>query len=252
MIYFIIRGVLIVFLVSGVIGQAGAESLRIGFFELNPHAYSDKHDKARGTAIEYFRLIAEQMGVGVTFTKLPLARLTLYLKDGKVDAALTMGKNTEREAMFVYPEKPFFYMRGAIAIKKSHPLREVKSVEDILPLKMTFYDKGYRSPIMRDRRLQLTPMGTDDIFVQSYEMILKNRIDACYSPESYTLKFKLKEGTYGADLRVMELPEPPVGLFTPFSRQSAGKYLKKYETALTELYKTQSYEEKLGQFLLSE
>lgn len=241
---------LIVIFSVGFIGQVQAETFRMGFFKLSPHAYSDQNNQPCGNAIQYFRLIAKQMGIEkVLFIELPLQRLVRHLKDGKVDAALILGKNSQREAIFIYPEKPFFNMQGSLALKKSHALKQIKSIKDILMLKVAKFPKSYCSPMMQDQRLKLIPINADDVILQSFKMILKDRIDAFYCPEIYSMKFKLKKENYKNKIRIIVLPEVSTGVFTPFSKQSAGKYLKKYETALTELSKVQSYTKKLDQLL---
>jgi len=234
------------------IAMAQAEPFRVGFFENSPHVISDKENGAKGPAVEYFRLIAKQIGItDIFFEELPMARLLSYLKTGKSDAALILAKTPERAETFVYPKEPFFKIQGAIVVKNTNALAEIKSVNDILPLRINAYAKAYLSTIMLDKRLNIIPVyGYEtDVNEESFKMIIGGMSDAFYSPDLHPLQIALRRGGYESNFKILMLPEPPIDIFTVFSKQSAGKYLKKYEDALNEQIKIRSYEEELKDFI---
>ncbi|RLC02538.1 MAG: hypothetical protein DRI57_29975 [Deltaproteobacteria bacterium] len=187
-IHSIIKVAIIVFSVLGIIAQVQAEPLRVRFFGNPPHVVSDHQDGAKGPAVEYFRLIAKKMGItDVVFKELPMARLLSYLEKGKSDAAIILAKAPGRAGMFAYPKEPYFSIRSAIVVDHSNPLREIKSLDDLLPLRIAVYAKAYLSPIMRDKRLKITPLYEADVNDVAYGLLLHKRIDAFYSPIPYGL-----------------------------------------------------------------
>ena len=230
-------------LIRGTIVKAEAISFRVGFFNLVPHAIIGKKTDHTGAAIEYFKLIAKKMRLSnVTFESSPLARLLHKLEKGEIDVALLLGKNPERASKFIYPKAPFFNMQPAIAVASSHRLKKIESIQDIIPMKIGAWAKGYHSPMIRDKRLQIKPLHGDNVIVQSFERILVGRVDAFYSPDAYSLKFEAKGSNYLKDIRILLLPEPSVGLYSVFSKQSAKKYKVLYEKSLNELQNEQTYD----------
>lgn len=236
--------------ISAFMSSAGAETMHIGFFKLPPHAFTSLDKTAKGAAIDYFRAISKQMGVtDLAFSEFPLKRLLKSLENNTLDAAIALGKNPERAAKFAYPEFPFHNMHSAIVLKKDNPLKKIMNVEDLLNLRIGVYEKGYYSPMMRDKRLKLIPMNFENVVAKACKMILADRFDAFYTPDSYEIKYKLIQNGYGDKLRLLLLPEPGTGLFTVFSKTGAEKYLKKYEAAFDIIREKKSYTDELERFM---
>lgn len=219
-----------------------ARPLRVGYFKVAPHAMPGPQDKPVGIAVEYFKLIAREMPLDdIDFILLPLNRLLIELENNRIDMALLLAKNDERAAKFVYPAAAFCVTKPSIAVNTSNALQKIISVEDLLSLSFHETPGNYRSVIMRDQRLQIEPLNGDNFTRRCYSMILAGRIDACYQPDHYPIQFEATREEFASKIRILYLPDAPIGLYSAFSKAGSERYLKAYEAALSVVKQQQSY-----------
>lgn len=219
-----------------------AEPLSVGYFKVAPHAMPGPQDRPIGIAVEYFKLIAREMQIDdIEFTLLPLNRLLIELEDNRIDMALLLARNDERAGKFVYPATAFCVTKPSIAVSASDPLQKVLSVENLLPLSFHETPENYRAHTMRDDRLRIEPLAGDDFTRRCYAMIIAGRIDACYQPDHYPIQFDAVREEFASRIRILYLPDPPIGLYSVFSKASAGRYVTIYETALAAVKQQHSY-----------
>jgi polar amino acid transport system substrate-binding protein len=219
-----------------------ARPLRVGYFKVAPHAMPGPQGAPQGVAVAYFKLIAGEMQVDdLEFILLPLGRLLLDLEKNRIDMALLLARNAEREKKFVYPQTPFCVTKPSIAVRASNPLGKIRSIEDLLPL--TFHETpgNFRTPIMQDPRLRIEPLTGEDFTRRCFAMIVAGRIDACYQPDHYPIQFEATRPEFLSKVNVLYLPDPPIGLYSAFSKIGAPAYLARYEAALAVVQKRQSY-----------
>jgi hypothetical protein len=184
------------------------------------------------------------MGLSDTrFKWLPLQRLVGALQHNQVDMALLLARNPEREAVFVYPRQPFCRARPGIAVPAAHGIETIESIDPLLTLSIQVSAGAYRSAFIQDPRIHLEPMHGDDYTPRCFLKLRRNRIDGCYQPDHYALLFEANKSTYRSRIRILTLPEPPIGLYSVFSRKSAASYLQSYEAALAEVVREISYED---------
>jgi len=227
-----------------------ARPIRIGYFKVPPHAMPGPHGDPRGVAVEYFKLIAREMQVEeMDFILLPLGRLQLDLTHNRIDMALLLAKNPERASKFVYPKQPFCLTKPSIAVDISNPLMRVVSIEDLLPLSFHETPSNYRTPIMQDPRLDITPLTGEDFTRRCYAMIMAGRIDACYQPDHYPIQFEALRKEFRSKVKILYLPDPAIGLYSVFSKASAPRYLERYEKALAAVKQHDSYGDVFEQFI---
>lgn len=232
----------IVLLTAGHAHLAGAQPLKVGYFNVPPHAMPGPADRPQGVAVAYFDLIAREMQVSdIEFVLLPLNRLLLELENNRVDMALLLARNAERAAKFVYPAEAYCMTKPSIAVSAEIPLKKVRSVADILLLSFHETPGNYRSEIMQDQRLNIQPLAGEDFTRRCYAMILNGRIDACYQPDHYPIQYEAMREAFAARIKVLYLPDPPIGLYSAFSRIAALTYLKRYEAALAKVKQQHSY-----------
>lgn len=60
-------------------------TLRIGYVEFPPYEYQDEQGQAAGSFIDLTRLVAQEAGYQPEFIHLPISRLYLYLREGRID-----------------------------------------------------------------------------------------------------------------------------------------------------------------------
>ncbi len=221
---------------------AGDDALRVGYFNVAPHAMPGPAGRPQGVAVAYFDLIAKEMPVAdIEFVLLPLNRLLVELKNNHVDMALLLARNAEREAQFVYPAEAFCMTKPSIAVSAAIPLKKIRSVDELLLLAFHETPENYRSAIMQDHRLNITPLAGDDFTRRCYAMILNGRIDACYQPDHYPIQFEAMREAFASKIKILYLPDPPIGLYSVFSKTAAPRYLKHYELALAKVKQQHTY-----------
>jgi hypothetical protein len=219
-----------------------AKPLRVGYFKVAPHAMPGPGGQPEGVAVEYFHLIAREMQLeDIEFIMLPLNRLLQDLEKNHIDMALLLARNAGRVATFVYPEKAFCVTKPSIAVSVSNPLQKVTSVEDLLPLSFHETPGNYHTAIMQDPRLRIEPLAGEDFTRRCYAMIVAGRIDACYQPDHYPIQFEAMREPFVRRVKILYLPDPPIGLYSVFSKAGAPLYLQRYEKALDAVKQRHAY-----------
>jgi polar amino acid transport system substrate-binding protein len=227
-----------------------AQPIRIGYFTVAPHAMPGPGDMPQGIAVEYFKRVAREMQLEeMEFILLPLGRLLQDLENNRIDMALLLAKNDARAAKFVYPEHPFCVTKPSIAVSASNPLLRVTSVNDLLPLSFHETPANYRTTIMQDPRLKIEPLTGNDFTHRCYAMIVAGRIDACYQPDHYPIQFEALHKEFRPEVKILYLPDPPIGLYSVFSKIGAPHYLERYEKALAAVKQRCSYGEVFEEFI---
>lgn len=222
-----------------------AETLRVGYFELIPHAFPGPQGRARGPMIEFFREIAQKMGINETdFYEAPLSRLVKSLEQGQLDALLYMAKNPEREKLFRYPNVPFVEIRMALAVKMSNPLQAVTSAADLASFTIgTRSGISYLPAILQDERIRLEPLyGSGDVLKRNLKKLAVGRIDAVFESGLGTLKFWAKQMGMESEIRLIPLPGPTLKLYTIFSKNTPQDSVFRYEEALKDFLQEQTYD----------
>jgi len=227
-----------------------ARPLRIGYFTVAPHAMPGPQGAPQGIAVEYFKIVAGEMPLEeMEFIQLPLGRLLRELEDNRIDMALLLAKNAERAGKFVYPEESFCVTKPSIAVSASNPLERVSSVNDLLPLTFHETPANYRTTIMRDPRLKIEPLTGEDFTRRCYAMLVAGRIDACYQPDHYPIQFTALRKEFQSKIRILYLPDPPIGLYSVFSKVGAPRYLDRYAKALATVKRHTTYGAVFEQFI---
>lgn len=206
----------LIFIVSGWI-SGHAETLRVGFFPIQPHAIVKSPGAYTGAAIEYFSRLSELMGItSVRFFELPLARLVVSLEREEIEVILFFAKNSQREHLFEYPETPYYCSQPGVAVKLSSPISAISSAEDLFPLKIGMLGRGYLSPFMRHERIQLQPLYGSTPILQNLKKLMAGYLDAIYVPDVTVVQYEAQKHGYNGQLRFVPTPEPPLANYSVF------------------------------------
>jgi ABC-type amino acid transport substrate-binding protein len=218
---------------------AGAQSLKVGYFDVPPHVTQDKSGAATGAAVDLFKAVAQRMGIkDVTYQQLPLPRALGMLEGGELDAILFLSKNAEREAKFFYPAKPYFLSQPSLAIATKSSIKEIKTADDLKALKIGLFLGMNLSPSMRQSGLNLDSLtGTDNLYSRNFQKLTQGRVDAVYSPDNLTLAKEIKAAGLEGSVHVVPLPDQPNATYTVFNKKDAGTLGAKYAEALDAVLK---------------
>lgn len=218
-------------------------TLRVAYFSLPPHAVQ-VDGRHVGPAIEYFDLVAAEMGVKATYVQLPLSRLVIDSK-GDFDAVLFLGRNPEREAIFTFASQPLMELRGAIAVLNESRLNSISSSQDLIGMEIGVYKDGYLSPLIRDPRVHTFKMPSETLVRRGLQMVARKRIDGFYCPDDNALRVEIEALELAGQIRLVELPKGNDALFTAFTKGGALRYLEVFEAAVRRVRQTVSYEQLL-------
>ncbi len=230
---------------NGFAAQEEGAAIKVGFFELLPHA-AKKDGVCVGAAVNYFNLIAREMGVIPEFVQLPLASL---LRIPSIDMILFMGKTPERQKGFVFSRRQLLRMRGGIAVRRDSPLESVKTAGDLIGLALGAWEVGYRSELMSDPRLHLHLIHGEMIVTRALQMVVGKRIDGFYDPDGSSLRHAIKNLQLEAEFRVVDLPLGSDYLYMAFTPAGTKKYYDQFEKAFTQVHSTLSYVKHLKAYL---
>ncbi len=256
--YCMLKFLLIVFLLLACTG-AKAEVIKIGYFELPPHFFTDeKAEKPKGAFVSYFEKLASEIGYKTEWVgPLPLPRLTAYLENGEeIDGTLGFPEYPQLKKYLYYSEMPIFRGKPVLIVRKDNPLKQVLSVENI---------RGYRigliksliekyTPLFDNNRhlIKLEPIGSENWLDQNLNKLLAGRLDALYDRQQYTIPFIAKKKGLDAHIKVLALPDPPTPFYIVFSKLSkkSRKFLRRCNLVSKKLHL--NYEALLQKQLASE
>ncbi len=217
-----------------------AETLKVGYFDIKPHISLSEEGKPVGAGVDYFLALAREMQVDIQWVgPLPFKRLFEELRKGKVDASFLFQKNTQREKVFFYPDKPFYLTRSVLALLKKHPLKEIKTVDDLLGIKIGLIMGAQPSVFIKSNidKLDIEYIAGETGVSTNYRKLKMGRIDAVHTHTKIAVLTEAKKLGMQDDINILQLPEMPTELYFVISKKSTigGKVLRKYNSAASEL-----------------
>lgn len=234
-----------------VFGVEAPLRIKAGFFKLEPHVMGEEGDKMpTGATIDLWNdYLAKEMNVQIEWVgPLPLLRLHNMLESGKLDLAVLMAKNEEREKKFLYPKTEYTKMKPGIAVLKTSGITEIKVPSDLYGKKIGYFSGGFLPPFMKNKNLKIENISSSNWLEFNYLKLKAKRIDAFYQSEIVSTKYSFKKlGDYGL-FNFIELPGDANAIYSVFSKQNAD-LMAKYEAALATVYKKITYEQLLDKYL---
>lgn len=206
------------------------EKLIIGYFELMPHSAYSKNSTDIGIALEYFNLIAKEMGIdNYEFKQFPLPRLLSNLKDNHIQMGLYLAKNSERQEIVNYASEPLFNLVPSLIIKATYQ-SEMITQNQIENLKICAWGEGYQSSIIKNKKNKIQLTG-EDVMSRCTEMVSIGRVDGFYSPDQLALIYEIKRVKKEKELKVVPVQEESIGLYSVFSKNVSPGFIKRYDSA---------------------
>lgn len=222
-----------------------AQTLKVGYFDLPPHAFSDQTQVS--AALNYFDKVAEEMGVKVEYRHLPLQRLLFMVEHQQLDAALFLARNTEREALFVFPSLPLFQVHAVYVVGAASNLQTPADINREHSLQIGVWQGGYQSSTLANSNNQLIPLSGNNVAARGIELVTSGRFDAFYSPDKYAVEFAAHQNGMEAKIRIIPNAKEAIPLYTVFNKKAAPLYLQKFEQALKKVQTKYNYNALLEQ-----
>ena len=221
---------------------AAGKTLKVGYFRLEPHLIPKEGSEPTGAAIEYLKKhIAPEMGVDIEYVgPLALPRLLASLEDGSIDAAVLLAKNPERIAKFAFPSQHFNEMVSAYVVLNESSLKSVTAPKDLYGITVGVGDGVFVHPSLRDDKIKTDKAVGADFLMTNLKKLEAKRVDAVYNGDRDSSVYQVKLMNLTGKVRVIEVPNTKVGMFTAFSKKNAD-LVPRYEAALKKVMVKTTY-----------
>lgn len=195
-----------------------SEEVTLAYIDLYPHIYSDKNNVAQGPLSTFLNdYIAPEMGVTFKLVKMPLLRIFKSMDDGDISGIAIAGFNKERNLKYTYPTSYTYSMQSALLTKKTHSLKRVISPSDLKNIKIGYFGGGIKTPYIKNNKIKLQKIYGLNVWKRNFQRLLKNRLDAVYSPSKLNLISLVKQQKLKSITNIIVLPEDSVKLYTIFA-----------------------------------
>lgn len=206
------------------------------FFGAPPHIVVDpKTQRPTGPVFELMETyVAPALGVKFDWQLTPIPRQLKAIEDGQTVASAWLAYTAERAATknLLFTAKPYFPDAPGLAVTKSSRVDTIRTIDDILGLKIGYTSGAFLSPFMQDPRIHwdLTPGA--DFYPITFKKLLAGRVNAIYAGSSATLFYEVRQLNLGNDVHIVFLPEKKTEHFLVFSsklKDLADRYNKAFD-----------------------
>ncbi len=227
------------------IGQIWAEDkklstpeIKMQFFNVPPHVFLDT-DTGRITGAVYELIndhIAPEMAVTFRWNQSPsnIPRQLKNLEFKKRCASALLVYSPERAKLVAFTKTPYFWSQSVLVVHQSNPIKKISTVEDILHLKIGYSQKTFKTPFMRDKRIQFDMTNHPNWNTANIQKLLLNRVDAVYAPDKIGMLYVIHNLNAEKRLKAIHLPEKPAPFYIVFSKDSK-KMVEKYDQVFDKL-----------------
>lgn len=203
-----------------------SQTLKIGYFQLEPYVIPDPQGgPPTGIVVEFWEeYLAQAMGVQLEWIgPYPFPRLERMLETGELDTVFIMIKTPPREAKFLFPSEPFFYMQPGLTILKEDPMPPLTSLEDIYGLKLGYIEGANLPPYLINDNIILDRSSQTDYKMANFQKLLRKRIDAILDLNMLSNRYEAQQRGLWEKFRMVPLPVDPTPMYTCFAQSSQGQ-----------------------------
>ncbi len=218
----------VLILFAAVIMTAGAQqTIKVGYFENQPWIIPQEGKDPTGAAVDFWQtIIAPAMKIKTVWVgPMPMLRMLDDLSKGNIDAVLILGKNPEREKLFLYPSTPCMYMRAGLALLKDNPLTKIESKEDLAGMRIGYVAGAIIPDIMKSDKITIDNISTANWEQDNFVKMVNKRVDAVGNLNIESLIFQA--GKSGYSFKFLTLPIAPNPIYTVFVNSPKGSELLK-------------------------
>ncbi len=221
---------------SAVLAAASAQqTIKVGYFENQPWVIPQEGKDPTGAAVDFWQtVIAPSMKVKTQWVgPLPMARMLDDLQKGNLDAVLILGKNPEREKLFLYPKTSYLGMRVGLALLKENPLQAVKTTQDLEGMRIGYVQGAMIPDFVKSDKIVIDNISTTNWEQDDFVKMMNKRVDAVMNLNVESLIFQAGKAGYTDKFKFLMLPVQPSLIYTVFTNSARGSsLLKLYEEAV--------------------
>ncbi|GAA0405008.1 transporter substrate-binding domain-containing protein [Cocleimonas flava] len=200
---------------------AYAQPLKFGFgdTETYPRKWKENGEYV-GVYIDIIKEVILRSGIDIDLEPYPHERLLQYLEDGKLDGAIGLYKNKEREQYAVYVDIPIAWSSMRIFVKKED-LSSITGLNDLSgkvigKIRGVSFNKDLEKAI-EEGQFTIEETAT---YEQSIKKLLAGRIDVLIAP-NFSTQYLLREMGVSEEISLLPLYFEPVRpVYILFSKPS--------------------------------
>lgn len=206
---------------------SATEKLKVGIFELPPHAiFKANNAQPSGAIPEFYKTYFEPDLGKAEWFELPLARAVMELKSGNVDIVFLLAKTSERLNFIKYSKEPFFSDDSVIITKKTSKVKKINSLKDIAGWTLGHTSLSLRPSYFNEHQIVLDQLSGENIFDRNVKKLIAGRIDGIYVPMRTNGEYLLKTTDKKNDLKILLLPVDKLNLYICFRKDISLKIEK--------------------------
>ncbi len=209
--------------------SAQQQTIRIGYFENQPWVIPQEGKEPTGAAIDFWQtIVAPALKVKVEWIgPIPMLRMLDDLSKGNIDAILILGKNPEREKLYIYPTTPCIYFKAGIAVLKENPLAKVEKQEDLFGMRIGYVAGAIVPDLFKNEKITVDNINTTNWEQDNFVKMVNKRVDAVGNLNIESLIYQAGKGGYADKFKFLTLPMAPNPIYTVFVNSAKGSALAK-------------------------
>ncbi len=238
-------------LVSLMVTTGFGETIKVGFFDLEPYAIKQADGKYTGAAIEYFeKYMAPKMGVKVEWLgPMPMTRAYKSLDDGEIDASLIAIMNPERRKIYLVPDNYYISMKPSLILLKTNPLNQITKPDDLFNMTIGYVEIAQYPPFIKNDKITMDLTKGADYKKKNFEKLKLKRIDAIFDANDVSNPYEAKKFGMYDQIKVVLLPIDQTPIYTVFrNTDKCQKLIKIYNEVNNDLYKTDTMDKILSKY----
>ena len=242
--YNLSRWVLSFLLLCSMTSEAAPQVVSVAFYEMAPHMYMEK-GKPSGAVPEFLeKNIFAGSEWKIKWRTYHFSRVLKDLENGKVDMAVLLVKNEERQKLFDFSELPLYQSQSAIVVKKESKIEKLTDLAAIKGFHLV-HNMGMVTPAyFKPYDVRFEYVSGEKSFDRSLQILRSGRADGFYVPLISEAVYQLQKRD---DLKILQIPRAPFELFIAFRKGLSAPLIAKinggikahkaeYEAILTKFY----------------
>ena len=205
------------------------KEVSVAFFEMAPHMYMEK-GQPQGAVPEFLQKnVFANSEWKIKWRTYQFSRVLKALEMGRVDMAVMLVKNEERQKIFDFSEVSLFQSQSAIVVRKNFKVDKLTNL-DVLKGLHLIHNMGTVPPkYFEPFNIRFEYISGEKSFDRSLQILTKGRADGFYVPLISEANYELQKRT---DLKVLQIPREPFELFIAFRKGLNPQLIEKINAEL--------------------
>ncbi|WP_141732767.1 substrate-binding periplasmic protein [Oligoflexus tunisiensis] len=209
-------------------------SLDVGLIEFNSLA-TIEGQQADGLIVEYARDILLAANLPLQYQAVSIGRSLEQLRSNRLDLVLMLFRTPERAAYTRYSRLPLLWLNVGVCTRTELHKQPLASSSRLVHV------RGALLPsVLRD--LPRLPVSGENAQLRMLQMLLKNRVDAIYTPKPEALLLAAHQAGIEAALHCYEFKNIRMAMHLGFARNLPADVVQRLEDALQKKLQTESFE----------